>query len=122
MLFDRPQDPLKEYLRQRASQNSSNQIVAPDSPQSPKISTIWTFLDRHYEMLHKVWIYGIAFAVTCSVINPLTGWKEFAAVPIVTVFMGAVVAIAELPLTMMLVLLVSVVRVVVERLRRRKQP
>jgi hypothetical protein len=122
MIFDRPQDPLKEYLRRRASQNSGYQKGLPDSPQSAKISTIWTLLDRHYEMLHKVWIYGIAFAVTCSVINPLTGWKEFVTVPIVTVFMGAVVAIAELPLTMMLALLVSVMRVVVERLRRRKQP
>ena len=111
MLFDRSQDPLKEYLNRRASQNSS-----------AKIATIWTLLDRNYEVLHKVWIYGIAFAVTCSVINPLAGWKEFITVPIVTVFMGAVVAIAELPLSMMLVLLVSITRAVFERLQRSKKP
>ena len=54
--------------------------------------------------------------------HPLAGWKEFIAVPIVTVFMGAVVAIAELPITMMLVLLISVVQAVYKRLQRSKPP
>ena len=121
-MFDRPQDPLKEYLRQRASQNAGYQMGSPDSTKSARIPSIWNFLNRHYEILHKVWIYGIAFAVTCSVINPLTGWTEFFTVPIVTLFMGAVVAVAELPTALMLVFLYSVVKVVYEQLKRSKQP
>jgi len=93
-----------------------------DRTQSTRIPAIWNFLDRHHEMLHKVWIDSMAFAVTCAVVNPLAGWKELIAVPILTVFMGAVVAIAELPLTMILVLLVSVGWVVVDRLQANKQP
>lgn len=121
-MFDRPQDPLKEYLKRRASPHAGHEQVSPDSPKSARNPSIWNFLVRHYEILHKVWIYGIAFAVTCSVMHPLAGWKEFIAVPVVTVFMGVVVAIAELPITLMLVLLISVVQAVYKRLQRSKPP
>ena len=83
-MFDRSRDPLKEYLAQRAALDSA---VVSDSNSSLAKPSVWGFLTRHYELLHKIWIYGIAFAVACSVINPLAGWKEFLVVPIVTVLL-----------------------------------
>lgn len=112
-MFNRPKDPLKEYMAARAA---SEAALASSSGKKPP--GIWSYLDSHYELLHHIWTFSIAFAVTCFALYPFTDWKHYAAVPIVTLFMGPVIAIAELPAMLLLSTVLAVVKVTWTRLRR----
>jgi len=87
-------------------------------PSGEKSPGIWSFLDSHGELLHHIWTFSIAFAVTCYALSPLTDWKHYVAVPIVTLFMGPVIAIAELPAMLILSVVLAVLKVTWTRLRR----
>lgn len=102
-MFKPPYDPLQSYLAERTAAAEQ----ADSTPPSVR-ARVWQWVFEHWALLHKIWVYGVAFAVTCSVINPLAGWKELLTVPIVTLFMGPIVMLAEMPLTFVVVLLWSV--------------
>jgi hypothetical protein len=109
-MFKPPYDPLESYLAERTAEKAlADAATAPPSVRAHIWPHIWRWVSEHWELLHKVWIYGVAFAVTCSVINPLAGLKEMLTVPIVTLFMGPIVMLAEMPLTFAVVLLWSVI-------------
>ena len=114
-MFKPPYDPLQSYLAERAA--AAAQTDAATAPPSVR-ARVWQWVSEHWALLHKIWVYGVAFAVTCSVINPLAGWKEMLTVPIVTLFMGPVVMLAEMPLTFVVVLPWSVVSSVWVKLGR----
>jgi hypothetical protein len=106
-MFKPAHDPLQAYLAERAA--VANAGAAASSGDGSGKGKLWRWLSQHGLLLHKLWVYGVALAVTCSVINPLAGWKEFLVVPIVTLFMGPVVMLAELPFSVALVFLWSLV-------------
>jgi len=109
-MFKPAHDPLQAYLTQRAAvANAGATTSSGDSSGKDKKSKLWRWLSQHGLLLHKLWVYGVALAVTCSVINPLAGWKELLVVPIVTLFLGPVVMLAELPLSFALVFLWALV-------------
>ena len=112
-MFKPPYDPLESYLAERAA--AAEQA---DPSTSSARARVWRWVSEHWALLHKIWVYGVAFAVTCSVINPLAGWKEMLTVPIVTLFMGPIVMLAEMPLTFVVVLLWSVLSSLWIKLRR----
>lgn len=53
-------------------------------------------------MLHHVWVYGLAFVVSMMVLQPAYGWINLAVVPVQVLFLGAIIAVAELPLMLVL--------------------
>lgn len=112
-MINRPKDPLKEYMAFHAASEAA--VATSIEKESPGI---WSFLDQHYELLHHIWTFSIAFVVTCFALYPFTDRKHYAAVPIVTLFMGPVIAIAELPAMLVLSMVYAVVKVTWTRLRR----
>jgi hypothetical protein len=61
--------------------------------------------DTHFELLHHLWVYGLALVVSLMVFNPTYGWVNLAVVPIQVAFLGGIIALAELPLMLALSLL-----------------
>jgi hypothetical protein len=100
-MFHRPNDPLKDYLQSTDAHKPSVGASMDSIEQALKRFVKW--FDTHYGVLHKVWIYGIAFGLSCYWINGGYGWVNLVIMPVQTVFIGALIAVVELPTMLLLV-------------------
>lgn len=97
-------DPLKEYLQSRAL--VANWTVHPSPWQERKHRALsWALV--HWERLHKVWVMALAALISFPVYAPYDDWKKFAALPILALFMTPFVALAEIPATFILVIVME---------------
>lgn len=68
-----------------------------------------------------MWVYGLAFALSMAVLKPSYGWVNLAVVPVQVVFLGAIIALAELPLMLAFSVLWGVGVVVREWVGRKRR-
>jgi hypothetical protein len=115
-MFKKPYDPLQAYLVQRAKQAKREQLNAKLDIAETRIQWLLHWFDRHYSLLHKVWIYSIALALSCYWINTNYGWVNLVIIPVQTAFLGALVAVVELPTMLVLAALWALLSVSSARL------
>jgi hypothetical protein len=99
-MFHRPKDPLSDYLQITTASKSS--VGAKMDGLEQTLQRFIQWFNQHYEVLHKVWIYGIAFGLSCYWINWAYGWVNLAIIPVQTVFIGALIAVVEFPTMLVL--------------------
>ena len=93
-------DPLKEYLQSRA-QAANGSVPTSSWPETQRRALAWLVV--HWERVHTAWIVALATLVSFPVYAPYDDWKKFAALPVLVLFMTPVVALAEIPVTFVLV-------------------
>jgi hypothetical protein len=108
-MFHSPKDPLNDYLKSTAVRKASVGATMDSMEQALQRFIKW--FDKHYGVLHKVWVYGIAFGLSCYWINGAYGWVNLVIIPVQTVLIGALIALVELPTMMLLAVVWGVVSV-----------
>lgn len=104
-MFNKPRDPLQEYLDARQ----------PPRPRlSGRLKLAWQWIKQHDEALHHAWCYGIGLFVAVSV----TEWPNMWVTPIVALFMAPVIALAELPTLLVITVIWSLLTTLYQRIRR----
>lgn len=107
-MFKPPRDLLKEYVSARQAQEQARQLDARLEAVQSRTLRLLRWCDAHFSLLHHLWVYGMALVVSLLVLNPTYGWVNLAVVPVQVVFLGALIAVAELPLMLALSLIWAV--------------
>lgn len=115
-MFHHPNDPLNDYLQSKDAGKSSVGATMDGIEQTLQRLVKW--FDTHYAVLHKVWIYGIAFGLSCYWINWAYGWVNLVIIPVQTVLIGALIAVIELPTMLLLAFVWGLVSVLGTQLWR----
>jgi hypothetical protein len=100
-MFNCPQDLLNDYLN-HCAQPPLGWAARFDRVERA-VQRVKRWFDAHWETLHHVWVYGLAFALAMYVLNPDYGWVNLAIVPVQVVFIGALIGLVELPTMLILI-------------------
>ena len=114
-MFKKPYDPLNAYLAKSAAQAKQQRLNASLDGVETRVLRFLGWFDRHCALLHKVWIYGVALTLSCWWVNLSYGWVNLVIIPVQTLFLGAVVAVVELPTMLALAALWGILSVGVAR-------
>lgn len=101
-MFNPPRDLLKEYLSAGIQAEQVRQRAARLEGVESLTLRLLRWCHAHFSVLHHVWVYGLAFVVSMMVLQPAYGWINLAVVPVQVLFPGAIIAVAELPLMLVL--------------------
>ena len=102
-MFRKPVDHLEAYLAQQRKVLQDKALTEKLNAIETQSLSILQWLGKHAELLHHVWTYGIGFALALSVAKWSHGWVNLVIIPVVTVLMGAIVAVSEIFLMLALV-------------------
>lgn len=104
-MFKPPRDLLKEYLSTKLALEQTRQRQSQLAAVESLTLRLLRWCDAHFELLHHLWVYGLALVVSLMVFNPTYGWVNLAVVPVQVAFLGGIIALAEVPLMLALSLL-----------------
>ena len=66
-MFDRPREPLKEYLQARHAA-----VLQPPGATPSSAWVFWNWCLAHWDFLYYAWVYGLAFVCACWYSTRLT--------------------------------------------------